>query len=279
MTIKEFVKNTVIDFRRISQERQEEISDFSEGVAALTAADIENNLMPVKVKYPRVAEGIIDIVGRFVSVNPSKKGLQGIYFDAAAKKVIASDGIMMAVADTPEYQQEFAGIWIRQKEETEGGSWIAGGFYKQNTDYFYPRWQAVIPRQKVEKVNFSAIVEKTGYVEAFSNLAKVLKHTGTLSICVNIAEKNLLLDVNRLRKVLQAFRDLKINKITAHVVDEYHPLMLTGGNLQVLLMPLRRATTLGVPCLNDFKGGAGDLPDQKNRKCKSAKMQRLVACA
>ena len=101
-------------------------------------------------------KSVQDVVGMFVATSDIKKVLQGVYHDAANKRLVATNGMFLAFCD----------MLVEEKESLtidKAGNIIEGTF---------PNYQRVIPTNFTFKTEINDIEFYAGYLKSVNNLSE-----------------------------------------------------------------------------------------------------------
>ena len=162
-----------------------------------------------------------DVVGMFVDTSATRKVLQGVYHDAANKKLVATNGKFLAFCD----------MLVEEKESLiidKAGNIIEGVF---------PNYQAVIPTNFMFKTEINNIDFYAGYLKSVNNL----------SACTKLGEvyaelKGVLFRTDLLNTVFSAFVKIGAESITMrHAIEDTSsrlaPVVFESAGLTVVLLP------------------------------------------
>ena len=279
MTIKEFMTDAVFNFRRFSPEVKVKIESSQNDFLLLEAADIEENLLPAPGPHEKPLQPL-DVLPRFVGDNPHRPQLHGIYFDRKLKNVVSTNGSWLAYCSYPEGCQ-LSGLWKNNEKSIKYAAEISedyynyeisdcqiifGARYKEDTKNYFPTYTRVIPDAKAGvKLDLSWMLEKLDHLRAFDNLCACFKIKEP-KIKITMNDQTVYFQADWLRKVLQAFGDIGVTKLTGQFIAiEGVPVVFSGGGLTVLLMPSSASGYNYTPELTKFSR----MPENMDKKRKS----------
>lgn len=161
-----------------------------------------------------------DVVGMFTDASATRKVLQGVYHDAANKKLVATNGCYLAYCD----------MLVEEKESLvidKAGNTIEGVF---------PNYKAVIPTKFTVKTEINDIAFYVGYLKSINNLSACFKLGN-----VYAEFKGVLFRTDLLYATLSAFVEIGAKNITMqHVTQDSAPVIFESAGLTVVLMPARK---------------------------------------